>query len=197
MHKRKFWRTSVILCVVTGALLIGAVPGHTFHAGSGTVAGEVTVTPAIPIAPCTATTYTFSSTVIVGAVTQSVSGNSYVGTIPVSATGGSVCESDAGAGGTVSITSAFGNADVRGNGNTIDCDAQVSGTALSGVFVRKGTVVEVDLRGTCTIDPNGPNPPGPTTESAHVNVAANFTPTNPGGGANTQARFAGEFTFIP
>jgi hypothetical protein len=165
-----------LLAVAPMAALVGlAMPAAAAPAAVGVVTGTVTVTPAIPPVTCTATSYTFGSTVVAGAF------GTNVGTVNVTASGGSACENLSGAAG--SVTGQI-NGGLLGGAGFSKCDLG------GGTFVRTGPVVTVNIP-TLTAEVGGS-----CQGLSNAQVPASlFIPTpnaNPLG--ETTAVFAGLFT---
>jgi len=201
----RFTRRAPVAAVVAALALFNlTAPASAATYAGGEVTGTVAVSPGTPLdatTPCGPTTYTFSSTNITGvfATVSGASATTATGSVAVTASGGSACESSATASGSVTINSCAGGGTVLASTTASDIGKPAALTcAGSGVFVRVGAAVAVQLTLTICVT----TPSGTTCATARVVVAAAFVPTLAGLGCKdangvphcvTQATFAGVF----
>jgi hypothetical protein len=157
------------LLAPVAALALIAAPASAAGVGGGVVDGAVSVSPGIPAMGTNANNVTFTSTVLIGAIT--VGASAYVGAINCSATGSGTDSAAMGAG-NVTVNCNTGSPAV----GTVTCN-------FTGPYTRAGAVVVVQLTGSCTV--NG------TAGTASVTVAALFIPSSTSGTTVTGAIFAG------
>lgn len=169
-------RFRLLLAAAPAALVVtSAMPVHaeTAFAAAGVVDGTVTLLPGLSVVPPKVPdnqTFTFGTTLLTGAAVDSHPCTAVGSVASATASGASIVETLAAAVGTVA------NVNVTG---------QVSGS-LSGMYVRVGPVVAVELTGSLNCGGDAPT-------SVAVGVGAVFIPTSAVGAPVTQALFAGPF----
>ena len=131
-------------------------------------------------AACTSTTFVFDGESESAWV--NLSGTAFVGSVSVTAHGGSLCETAITGGGAVVLS-------VSGSGATgsLQCDS------LEGAFTRTASDMTITVAGDCSIN-------GTVTPRIGFIARGDFVPTALGAGVNepiTEAQFAGAFTILP
>jgi hypothetical protein len=140
-----------------------------------------------PGQPCGATSWSFTGTAVAAVV--DLASSEYVGTVAITAAGGAACALSTAETGAVSVaaTSTLPLGAFR-------CPPQPDGAPLSGTYLRAGTSVVVDVRGSCAVAGHGQ---GNVEFIATGEFAPTMTSAAPPAGQVTQAAFAGAFAVSP
>lgn len=177
-----------------GALVMaGAVaPVHAdSNAGGGGLVGTVQFAAGRgvpgPLQPCGTTSWSFDGTA--AGVVVDVAASEYAGPVAIHADGGATCALSSAETGTVTVT-----ADSTLPVGAFHCPPLSGGSPLSGIYLRIGTHVVVDVRGVCAVAAQGQG-------TVEFIASGEFAPTGTSGlppaGQVTQAAFAGGFVLYP
>jgi hypothetical protein len=174
--------------VISGTVMVAHADSNT---GGGSLVGTVQFAAGqgVPgaLQPCGATSWHFDGTA--AGVVVDIASAEYAGPVAVRADGGATCALSSAETGSVSVT-----VDSTLPIGAFHCPPQAGDAALSGIYLRIGAHVVVDVRGSCAVAAKGQG-------SVEFFATGEFAPTATSDGSPsgqvTKAAFAGGFALDP